>query len=131
MAGLPSDDQTNATLVAEYDGLRGASDTAVRRYVPKAGYYPFRVVYFQGWGQASCELDAAEVYPNTQPLALVNDTTASWYLPAYRASSTSYPAAVTFTDPWSAAPTSPTSRLPRRSPTAATVRLRAVRRPCW
>lgn len=50
--GQPS--PTGMTL-GLFDGGRGASDTEFDFFVSEAGYYPFRLLYWQGTGGASCE----------------------------------------------------------------------------
>jgi hypothetical protein len=98
-AGNPATDRFNALLIGQYDGGRGSSSTSTEMYVAKAGYYPFRTIYFQGNGGATAEWIGHELYPTSTTNALINDTTSPTALLSYRSSSATYPAAVTFIDP--------------------------------
>lgn len=42
-------------VLGEFDGGRGASDTTFDFVVTESGYYPFRLLNWQGGGDASCE----------------------------------------------------------------------------
>ncbi len=44
-----------ANVLGSFDGGRGASDTTFNFYVPQAGIYPFRLLYYNGGGGANCE----------------------------------------------------------------------------
>lgn len=52
-AGLDARDQLNSVVLGEYDGGRGASDSAFKFTVSKAGLYSFRLLYFEGGGGAN------------------------------------------------------------------------------
>lgn len=69
------------TVLGQYDGDRLAADTTFPIYIPKAGIYPFRLVYENGSGTASLEwfsvlADGSKV--------LLNDTVTPGAIPAYR-----------------------------------------------
>ncbi len=49
-------DQFAAVILGSADTKKGASDVLFNVAVNKAGYYPFRVLYFDGSDAASCEL---------------------------------------------------------------------------
>ena len=98
-AGNPANDRFNGLQLSQVDAGRGAADTTVVIYVPSAGYYPMRTIYFQGGGGAGAEWSAQELAPHPGSFALVNDSTQPTALKSYRSSSSAVPAAVTFTDP--------------------------------
>jgi len=52
-AGLDARDQLNSVVLGEYDGGRGAADTNFKFTVSKAGLYSFRLLYFEGGGDAN------------------------------------------------------------------------------
>jgi hypothetical protein len=78
----------SSPLLGQFDGGRGASadptspGTLFSFYVPKAGVYPMRLLYFQGGGAASCEWFSLD--KNSNPV-LLNDSANSASLKAYRA----------------------------------------------
>ena len=73
--GVNSDDGFRLTSLAlqvgAFDALRGAADTIFSFGVSQAGYYPFRLVYFQGAGTGS--LEWFSVNPDGSKI-LINDT---------------------------------------------------------
>ena len=98
-AGKPANDQFNATLIGQCEtGGCVPWDVNTLVYVPAAGFYPFRAIYFEGGG-GNCEWEANELYPTATTNDLINDVTCPTTLLAYRASRAACPAAVTFTDP--------------------------------
>ena len=60
-AGLDARDQLNSIKLGEYEGGRGASDTAFSFSVSQAGLYSFRLTYEQGGGDASVDWYTAPV----------------------------------------------------------------------
>ena len=74
--------------MAVFDGTRGAADTTGGFGITNAGYYPFRLVYFQATGPASLELFANSY---TGARTLVNDTSTSGSLRAYRSANNTQP----------------------------------------
>jgi hypothetical protein len=78
----------NSPMLGQYDGGRGASTditnpgTLFSFYVPKAGLYPMRLLYFQGGGAASCEWFSLDSKGNP---VLINDAANAASLKAYRA----------------------------------------------
>jgi len=93
-AGNPAADNFNSLLLGQYDGARTDGDTSGLLYIPAAGFYPFRSVYYHGVGEAACEWDLQELAPTPGPLWLLNDSTVASAPKTYRASSAAYPAAV-------------------------------------
>src|ERR1043166_3267749 len=67
--------------VAVFDGSRTAADTTAGFGITQAGYYPFRLVYFQNTGPASLELFSVAL---SGQKILVNDTNVAASLKAYR-----------------------------------------------
>lgn len=90
-----SREQLTSQILSQFDGGRGASDTAVTLLVPTAGFYPVRTVWFEGGGGANLEW---VVQRDGKPRALVNDGTAN-SVRAFRASSAATPAGVVFASP--------------------------------
>jgi hypothetical protein len=76
--------EDNSPVLGQFDTGRGATDTPTTFdfYVPQAGLYPFRLLYFQGNGGASCELFSVN---SAGDKILVNDTTTTGAIKAYRA----------------------------------------------
>jgi hypothetical protein len=72
---------TNAVVVGQYDGGRGAADTSFNIVVPQAGLYAARLLYENGGGDANVEWFTLKA--DGTPV-LVNDT-ANGGIPAYRA----------------------------------------------
>jgi len=88
-------EQLNNVILSQFDGGRGASDTAVTLLVPTAGFYPVRSVWFEGGGGANLEW---VVQREGKPRALINDGSAN-SIKAFRAASSAVPAGVVFTSP--------------------------------
>jgi len=86
-------------LVAQFDGGRGASDTAATLYVPQAGYYAFRTVWFEGGGGANLEWSGRQHVPALTARQLLNSTAAD-SIKAYRGRASAGPAVVSFTHPF-------------------------------
>jgi hypothetical protein len=74
--------------IAVFDGTRAAADTTGGFGITNAGYYPFRLVYFQATGPASLELFSSSY---TGARTLVNDTTSPAPLLAYRSANNTQP----------------------------------------
>jgi hypothetical protein len=75
--------------LAVFDGTRAAGDTTTAGFgITNAGYYPFRLVYFQATGPASLELFAAD-YNGVR--TIVNDTSNPASLRAYRSANNTLP----------------------------------------
>ena len=53
--GVNPKDQLSSVVLGEFDGGRGSSDSDFNILVPVAGYYPTRLMYFNGGGGANCE----------------------------------------------------------------------------
>jgi hypothetical protein len=85
----------NAPIVVQADVARGAADSTGWVYIPAAGAYPFRTVYFQGGGGVNLEW----AYYMGATKVLVNDSTTTGALKAYAAATSPLPAAVSFIDP--------------------------------
>ena len=90
--GVNSDDGFRVSCLAQQVGAfnagRGAADTIFSFAVTQAGYYPFRLVHFQGTGAASLEFFS--VTPDGQKI-LINDPYTPGSIPAYAAATTSLP----------------------------------------
>jgi hypothetical protein len=86
----------NSLLVGQYDGGRGSADTAAYVYVPTAGYFPMRTVWFQGGGGANLEWSGNEVVPTINSRRLLGDSTKPDALKVYRSRASVGPAAVTY-----------------------------------
>ena len=74
--------------LAVFDGTRSVAETTGVFAVTNAGYYPFRLVYFQAIGPASLELYAIAY---TGARNLVNDTNNPASLRAYRSANNTLP----------------------------------------
>jgi hypothetical protein len=84
-AGANPLDAASSVILGYFDALapagpeRGVANSPIQFYVPQAGIYPFRLLYYQSGGGANLEwftVDAAGVR------ALINDTTPT-AIPAY------------------------------------------------
>lgn len=93
--GKNSREQLNSVIVSQFDGGRGASDTAVTLVIPTAGVYPVRSVWFEGGGGANLEW---VVIRDGKPRALINDGTAN-SIRAFRSASAAVPSGVVFVNP--------------------------------
>ncbi len=89
----------DSVIVSQADVGKGASDVVATVYVPEAGYYPFRTVWFEGGGGASLEWSALRVAPNPTARYLINDAPAA-AINAYRTRTGDIPAAVSFLHPF-------------------------------
>ncbi|MCZ7637810.1 MAG: hypothetical protein M5U12_18295 [Verrucomicrobia bacterium] len=85
-------------LIGQADVGRGATDTRSTVYVPQAGFYPFRTVWFEGGGGANLEWSAEQTAPQPVARALINDTACP--VKAFRTTTAPSPAVVTFTHPF-------------------------------
>ena len=74
--------------VAVYDGTRTAADTTAGFAIAQAGYYPFRVVYFQATNTASLEFFSVAL---SGQKILVNDTNTPVSVRAYRSANNTRP----------------------------------------
>src|ERR1035441_113127 len=90
--GVNSDDgfrlSSLATQVGVFDAGRPAADTIFSFAVTQTGYYPFRLVHFQGSSAAS--LEWFSVTPDGQKI-LINDTSTTGFIPAYSKATSSRP----------------------------------------
>jgi hypothetical protein len=68
----PGQPSPAGVLLGEYNGGRGAADTLFDFLVETAGYYPIRLLYWEGGGGASCEWFSVNV--NTGERTLIGDT---------------------------------------------------------
>ena len=91
----------NSVIVSEADYGKGASDINATVFVPAAGFYPFRTVWFEGGGGANLEWSAQRVAPTPSARYLINDKAAD-AVKAFRARSGDTPAAVSFIHPFRA-----------------------------
>lgn len=86
-------EQLTSVILNQADGGKGASDITSLVYVAEPGYYPVRIVYFEGGGGASAEFSVQK--PNgTRRLVNAGDADA---VRAYRARTGATPSAVTYT----------------------------------
>ena len=93
-----ADEVLSSLVIGQFDGGRGASDTATTLYVAQAGNYPFRTVWFEGGGGANLEWSAQEVAPTPTDRLLINDATAG-ALKSYQGLSSGAQASVAFIHP--------------------------------
>ena len=73
-----------AVKAGEFDGSRGPDDTLFRMLVPKAGFYPFRLIWESSSGSANLEWFAVD----NGAKVLINDPNAADSIKAYREAST-------------------------------------------
>jgi len=97
--GANGSEVLSSLVVAQADSSKGASDVNATVYVPAAGFYPFRSVWFEGGGGASMEWSAQRVAPSPTARYLINDANPA-AVKAFRTTSASLPAAVTFIHPF-------------------------------
>ncbi len=88
-----------STIIGQFDGGRGASDTVSTLYVPQAGYYPVRTVWFEGGGGANLEWSGLQTVPTATTRQLLNSSAAD-SIKAYRSRASAGPAVVSFTHPF-------------------------------
>jgi hypothetical protein len=88
----------SSLIVSEADFGKGDSDVVATVYVPTAGFYPFRSVWFEGGGGANLEWSAMRVAPNPTARYLINDANPN-AIKAFRTTTASLPAAVSFVHP--------------------------------
>ncbi len=93
--GKNSREQITGLIASQFDGGRGASDTAVTLVVPTPGFFPVRSVWFEGGGGANLEW---VVIRDGKPRALVNDGTPN-SVRAFRSSTAAVPPGVVFAYP--------------------------------
>ncbi|PWU14452.1 MAG: hypothetical protein C5B50_17275 [Verrucomicrobia bacterium] len=90
--GVNSDDGFKLSCLDKtlglFDAGRGAADTTFSFVVAQTGYYPFRLVYFQGTSAAS--LEWFSVTPAGQKI-LINDTATPGYIQAYSSATRTLP----------------------------------------
>ena len=90
--GVNSDDGFRLTCLdmqlGVFDAGRGAADTIFYFAVSQAGYYPFRLVHFQGTGAGSLEWFSED---STGQKILINDAGSTGYIPAYARAITALP----------------------------------------
>ncbi|MSU84760.1 MAG: hypothetical protein EXS21_06540 [Pedosphaera sp.] len=89
----------DSLIVSQADVGKGASDVNATVFVPVAGAYPFRTVWFEGGGGANLEWSAQRVAPSPSARYLINDAAAD-AVKAFRAASGATPAAVSFIHPF-------------------------------
>ncbi len=87
-------------VIGQADYGKGASDITTTLYVPQAGNYPFRTVWFEGGGGANLEWSAQEVAPTSTSRWLINETTQTEALKAYQGLSSGALASVSFIHPF-------------------------------
>ena len=110
MMGVNSDDgfkvSTSATSVSDPNGLilgefnagRGAADTMFYLSIPAAGYYPFRLLWFNGPGELPGNLSSCEWFIQREDgtKILLNDTTKPGAIAAYYGGPAGLPYVQTF-----------------------------------
>lgn len=74
------------TMLGQFDGGRGATDSMMDVVVATAGLYPFRLIWSEGGGGANLEFFSENVA--TGERTLINDPTVGSSIKAYRAAST-------------------------------------------
>ncbi|MCB1129116.1 MAG: hypothetical protein KDM81_21640, partial [Verrucomicrobiae bacterium] len=79
----PGQPGVRGMILGQYDGGRGAADSLFDVVIEENGYYPFRLLYWQGTGGASCEWFS--VNPDTGDKTLINGTGTS--IKAYKTAS--------------------------------------------
>src|ERR1035441_2940826 len=108
--GVNSDDgfkvSTSATSVSDPNGLilgefnagRGAADTMFYLSIPAAGYYPFRLLWFNGPGELPGNLSSCEWFIQREDgtKILLNDTTKPGAIAAYYGGPAGLPYVQTF-----------------------------------
>lgn len=88
----------SSLLIGQADVGRGATDTRSTVYVPQAGFYPFRTIWFEGGGGANLEWSVEQTAPTGVARALINNTASP--VKAFRTTTAAAPAMVTFTHPF-------------------------------
>lgn len=91
-------DVQSSVLVGQADVGRGAADTVSTVYVPTAGAYPLRTVWFEGGGGANMEWVGEQTLPTIMGRALLNDVNKP-SLKTYLARTDAAPAGVSFVFP--------------------------------
>jgi hypothetical protein len=86
-------EQLNSVILNQADNGKGASDISSLVYVAEPGYYPVRIIYYEGDGGASAEFSI--IKPNGQRLLVNSD--AAGAVRAYRTRTGDTPSAVTYT----------------------------------
>jgi hypothetical protein len=97
LAGNKSVDVIASPIFSQADVGRGAVDTVQNVYVPQAGIFPFRSVWFNGGGGANLEWVGVNLVTGVK--ALLNDSTTPGALKTYRVATGTFPAAVTYAYP--------------------------------
>lgn len=87
-----------SVIVSQADVGKGASDINATVYVPTAGFYPVRTVWFEGGGGANLEWSAQRIAPDVTARYLLNDANPA-AIKAYRSRTGTTPAAVSFISP--------------------------------
>ncbi len=85
-------EQINNTILDQADGGKGASDVTSLVYIAQPGYYPVRILYYEGGGGASAEFSITKPGGTRQ---LVNSDAAD-AVKAYRTRTGDTPSAVSF-----------------------------------
>lgn len=85
MGRSPGD--VNGILLEQFNGGRGASDSYADFVIETAGLYPFRLLWWEGGGDANVEFFSVDVATGTK--TLVNDTSSPYKV--YQEASTSLP----------------------------------------
>lgn len=89
----------SSLIVGNADVGRGASDTLSTLYVPTAGYYALRTVWFEGVGGANLEWSGRQQVPAQTSRQLLNSSAAD-SIKTYRARTGAGPATVSFIHPF-------------------------------
>jgi hypothetical protein len=97
LIGNKAVDVIASPIISEADIGRGAVDTLRNLYVPQAGIFPVRTIWFEGGGGASLEWVGVNLQTGVK--ALINDTTTVGSLKAFRVATGTFPAAVTYAYP--------------------------------
>lgn len=88
-AGLPVRDPAESLALGAFDGPRGASDSLFSFTVEKGGFYPFRLVWFEGTGEANVEWFSIT---GDGTMVLINDRSDAAAINAWRERAASSPA---------------------------------------
>ncbi len=93
---LNPNDPSTAISLGKYDGNRGSGDSYMSVAVPKAGIYPFRLLYWQTGGGASVSWFSVVTTPTSTNFVLINDLSTPGALKAYATAYVAPPYATAF-----------------------------------
>jgi len=93
---LNPEDASTAITLGEFDGNRGEADTLFQFVVPEAGFYPFRLLYWQTGGGDSVAFFSVMTTSTSTNYVLINDLSTPGALKAYATASIAPPYATAF-----------------------------------